>query len=222
LPPGEIRLGDFRVHGADGARAEITIVPLPGLAGREVDNVNRWRGQVGLGPITEEQLVAQSEPVEISDRSSCLYDMAGASADGAETRILAVIRRRGETAWFFKMIGDDALVQSGKFALAGNTEVTVSAFPGDVGGTLANVNRWRGQLGCAPVEAAELPKFITSLDLRGAAATLVDITSENKQKRMMAIIAPRDGQTWFFKLLGDEPAVTDAKDAFVQFVKSVN
>ena len=277
LPPGEMRVGDFRVQGPNGTRVEVTIVPLPGQAGRDVDNVNRWRGQVSLAPLNEEQLAAESEPVEIAGQSSRLHEMAGASAEGEKTRIVAAILRRDETTWFFKMIGDDALVlrekstfkeflkamtyeggaerpsvpanvaeatennskskwkvpdgwqeqspgqmQTAKFTLAGNAEVTVAAFPGDVGGMLANLNRWRGQIGSAPVDAAELPKHITSLDVRGISGTLVDFTSENKQRRLIAVIVPRDGQTWFFKLLGDEPSVAGAKDSFVQFVKSAH
>jgi hypothetical protein len=35
----------------------------------------------------------------------------------------------------------------------GKAEVTVSAFPGDTGGLLANLNRWRGQIGLEPVQA---------------------------------------------------------------------
>src|SRR5688572_3030443 len=30
-------------------------------------------------------------------------------------------------------------------------QLTVSKFPGDVGGTLANINRWRGQIALPPV-----------------------------------------------------------------------
>ncbi len=276
LPPGDMRLGDFRVHGADG-RAEVTIIPLAGLAGRDVDNVNRWRGQVGLEPVKDEQLVELSESVAIGDRSSRLFEMAGVAADDEKTRILATVLRRGETSWFFKMMGSDALVQrekttfkaflkaisfegttespsvaestaqtpaepskpkwrvpadwreqppgqmqTAKFALEGNAEVTVAAFPGDVGGTLANVNRWRNQLGCPPVSAADLPKITTSFEAGRAAATLVDITAENKQRRMIAVIVPREENTWFFKLLGDEPAVAGAKNMFVQFVKSAD
>jgi hypothetical protein len=273
LPPSEMRMGDFRVHGADG-RAEVTIIPLAGLAGSDVDNVNRWRGQVGLEPITEGQLKENYETVEIADQSSRLYDMAGVSGDDEKTRILVTILRRGETSWFFKMIGGDALVQrekatfksflkaisfdgeakspdvvespksappapkpswkvpadwrelppgqmqTAKFALADNAEVTVAAFPGDVGGLLANVNRWRDQLGHPPVDAAELPRVTTRLDAGGTAATLVDITAENKQRRMIAVVLPRGEETWFFKLLGDEPAVAGAKNLFVNFVKS--
>jgi hypothetical protein len=35
-------------------------------------------------------------------------------------------------------------------------EVAVTVFPGNVGGTTANVNRWRGQLGLAPATEAEI------------------------------------------------------------------
>src|SRR5207249_1802842 len=41
-----------------------------------------------------------------------------------------------------------------KFLVGGNegrAEVTVSAFPGDTGSVLGNVNRWRAQVGLAPL-----------------------------------------------------------------------
>jgi hypothetical protein len=114
LPPGEMRLGDFRVHGSDGARAEVTIIPLAGRAGTDAANVNRWRGQVGLSPIAEDQLAANSESVQVGRETARLYEMAGVAGDDEKTRILAVIFRRGETSWFFKMIGNDALVETEK------------------------------------------------------------------------------------------------------------
>ena len=33
--------------------------------------------------------------------------------------------------------------------------VNISFFPGDVGGTFANVNRWRAQMGLPPVDARQ-------------------------------------------------------------------
>ena len=51
---------------------------------------------------------------------------------------------------------------------------------------------------------------------------LVDIKGTNprtgKQARMVALGVPHRGETWFFKLLGDEPVVAKEKDAFVQFI----
>ena len=37
------------------------------------------------------------------------------------------------------------------------------SFPGDVGGTLANVNRWRGQAGLSPISQGELAASLSDL-----------------------------------------------------------
>ena len=48
---------------------------------------------------------------------------------------------------------------------AEQAELAVTAFPGDVGGNLANVNRWRGQIQLPPIDAAALPAALTHLDI---------------------------------------------------------
>src|ERR1039458_2271134 len=64
------------------------------------------------------------------------------------------------------------------FSIAGaagqSAKVAVSAFPGDVGGTLANVNRWRVQIGLPPIEDSALGSVTQSLAVAGGNATLVD------------------------------------------------
>ena len=49
-------------------------------------------------------------------------------------------------------------------------------------------------------------------------AVLVDLANENRH--LLGAIVPRDGQWWFYKLLGDAAAVTPEHDHFVQFVQS--
>jgi hypothetical protein len=114
-----------------------------------------------------------------------------------------------------------------KYALGkenAQAEVTVSAFPGDVGGLLANVNRWRGQISLPQIEQADLSKQITSFDVLGGRATLVDMTGTNRtgqKARLIGAIVPRGDQTWFYKMLGDDQVVGGEKDAFVKWVQSV-
>src|SRR5437899_3203359 len=55
-PPGEMRVASYHVKGKDGKMADVSVVPLPGMAGRDIDNVNRWRGQIGLAPVSEAEL----------------------------------------------------------------------------------------------------------------------------------------------------------------------
>jgi len=97
-------------------------------------------------------------------------------------------------------------------------EVSVSIFPNDTGGTLANVNRWRRQIGLPEVQAAELPSLVSPLDLSNPDAILVDMKSDSK--RMLGAIVPRGGSYWFYKLTGDAEAVAPEKESFVAFVKS--
>jgi hypothetical protein len=116
-----------------------------------------------------------------------------------------------------------------KFAVTnqdGEAEVTVSSFPGEVGGLLANVNRWRGQVGLTPLTRDDLDKSVSRLDVLGGTATLVDVSGRaaargGKETRLVGVVWPRAGQTWFYKLTGDPAAAGREKDAFVKFVQSV-
>lgn len=97
-------------------------------------------------------------------------------------------------------------------------EATVSIFPSDTGGTLANVNRWRGQLGMPQVDDAALAADVKPLDASLPGAVLADLTHDGK--RIVGAIVPRDGKWFFYKLMGDSDAVEAEKEALVEFSKS--
>jgi len=107
----------------------------------------------------------------------------------------------------------------------GKAEVTVSAFPGDTGGLLANVNRWRGQVGLTNIDQADLSNQVTSVDVMGGKAMLIDVTGQNpkngQKARLIGAIVPREGKTWFFKMIGDEQVAEREKPIFVKFIKTV-
>jgi hypothetical protein len=115
-----------------------------------------------------------------------------------------------------------------KFLLSGQgadkAEVTVSVFPGDVGGLLANVNRWRGQLGLPPASQSELQGMTSSLDVAGGKAILVDMSGTDartgQKARLIGAILPQGERTWFYKLMGDEQIAAREKQAFVKFVQT--
>jgi hypothetical protein len=105
-------------------------------------------------------------------------------------------------------------------------EVNVAEMGGEGGGLLANVNRWRGQLGLAPVGENDLTKLAQSLEVPGGTATQVDFTGVNAKTgaptRLVAVIVSQNGQTWFYKLMGDGQVVTQQKNAFTKFIQSAN
>ncbi len=116
VPPGQMRVASFNVKGTDGKVADVSVVPLGGMAGGDLANVNRWRvQQLGLNAVNAEELKKLAEPIQIGGRPADLYDLAGRNpASGEPTRILGAIQHRDGTAWFFKMTGDDALVAAQK------------------------------------------------------------------------------------------------------------
>lgn len=115
VPPGQMRVASFVVKSPDGKQADVSVIPLPGSAGGVPANVNRWRGQVGLPPATEDEIKQSAEAIQVSGQPAGLYDIAGTNAaNGEAIRILASIQIRDGMAWFFKMTGDDHLVAQQK------------------------------------------------------------------------------------------------------------
>lgn len=278
--PGQMSLASFAVSDAAG-QATVNITPLPNLAGREDAVVNMWREQVGLGPVAQEEVAKVFQPAEIAGAQGQTFEIGG-TKDGQKVKTLVGTLHRGDKSWFFKMSGDEAVVdaqrtnflaflksvhiddaakaaapapapaassvasapgpsnssfkwtvppawktqnpgqmQVAKFTVpdkdGAKAEVSVSVFPNDTGGTLANVNRWRRQVGLPEVDEAGLKSCVSDLDAVPG-GVLVNLT--NEQRQMLGAIVPRDGKWWFYKLLGDAPAVVSAHQDFVDFVKT--
>ena len=96
VTPGEMRIASFKVSGAGGKQADVSVIPLPGMAGTDSANVNRWRGQVGLSPMTDDELQKAAENVEAGSQPAQLYDIAGKSGQRQRGRILGVIQHRDD------------------------------------------------------------------------------------------------------------------------------
>ncbi len=116
-----------------------------------------------------------------------------------------------------------------KWTVAGannaTADVTVSVFPGETGGLVPNLNRWRSQVGLAPAPDAELVALQDNLDVLGGKGTLADFEGTSPESgstaRIVAVVVRRDGFSWFYKLLGASAAVEAHREAFLQFVQSV-
>lgn len=302
LPPGweerpatAIRVGHFVIPGPGNQEAEVTVIPLAGTGGSDLDNVNRWRAQVNLPAITAEQLSRLAVSVPIGGFEGQSYDLVGDSYEADDQRTLAAILRREGTAWFFKMTGPAQLVgdQKGAFleflrtlrfggasagtgtaaAVAspappaaaaapaasaasaasgdaglprwqvpehwesqapgamqavrfvprdavGRAEVSVAMLPGDGGGRLANVNRWRRQLGLGPISEADLPAAVQPLPAGGAAGYWVDLPAPESGRRLVAAAVQVGDRSWFYKLTGEAAVVEREKPVFLQFVQT--
>jgi len=113
-PASGMRVGSFSIKKGD-EHADVSIIPLGTVAGSELDNVNRWRGQVGLPPVDATKLAEQAEKVTIGASPASLYDMAGTDPQTkGPMRIVASILVSDGATWFFKMVGSDGLVEEQK------------------------------------------------------------------------------------------------------------
>ncbi len=107
LPATSVRIGNFVVPGKGDKKAEVAITSFPGKVGTELDNVNRWRREIGLKPVEESSISSQA--VSIDSHDGKLYDFSGASAN----TVVVLLPREGAT-WFFKLRGDKETVNGSK------------------------------------------------------------------------------------------------------------
>ncbi|MGA8892087.1 MAG: hypothetical protein WB493_10995 [Anaeromyxobacteraceae bacterium] len=105
---------------------------------------------------------------------------------------------------------------------AGKIDVSVTVFPGAAGGEIANVNRWRNQIGLPPVDEAALAKDRKSIKAPAGNVALFDYTSDGKEKtRLVAAILFAGGNSWFVKMVGDAGPVAASRADFVRLLESL-
>lgn len=109
VPPSAMRYASFVVSGADGGKLDISVVTFPGTGGGDAENINRWRGQLGLAPLEEKQATASIIPLNNGNVGFLTVDMAG-----NDSRVITAWTRRDERTWFFKMSGPGPMVEREK------------------------------------------------------------------------------------------------------------
>jgi len=101
---------------------------------------------------------------------------------------------------------------------------TVTAFPGTVGGLLANVNRWRGEVGLEPLREDQLEGLLKTVYVDGRTAYIVDLTREHSGAGVnstLGAIIPRDDSTWFVKIMGDSAVLATQVPKLKEFMESM-
>jgi hypothetical protein len=107
----------------------------------------------------------------------------------------------------------------------GDEAVTASivALQGD-GLLVANVNRWRAQVGLKALDDEAARQALEPIKVDGRDAHFFDVTgpgAEGKAPRVMAAMIPRGEQLWVVRIGGPATKVAEQKKAFDEFVKSI-
>lgn len=274
--PTSMRQASYLIEGEGGARVDISLVILRGAAGGTLDNVNRWRSQLGQPPIDEVTLKQSSETLITPVGEAVVVEIEGLAAGSdvaKDGRMVGVIASHDGDGWFYKMRGNPALTTTEKdnfikwvlsvkpaspaaaptdtavgdggltwripsgwtLAPAGSSmryatfsvtgaggakgEMAVTHFPGDVGGDLDNVNRWRQQVSLPPVDQAGLAALVSTVTAGAKTISVIDATGP--QSRLAAGWTRHGADTWFFKLTGPDALVGAEKANFTTFLESV-
>lgn len=99
-------------------------------------------------------------------------------------------------------------------------EVAVTRFPGEVGGMLANVNRWRAQVGLASLAEEELAEHVDLFDTPGFEVYAVRLDGEKQTIFAAGLFEPFANQTWFVRSHVDAAHADALAEDFFLFVRS--
>jgi hypothetical protein len=100
-------------------------------------------------------------------------------------------------------------------------EIAVTQFPGDVGGVLANVNRWRGQMGLGPIDEAGLEGAVSRFGTDAWSGYAVRVRGPEQHMLAAGVHERSAGRTWFVRATGPEADLDALEPEFTAFSRSI-
>jgi hypothetical protein len=232
----------------DGNPLELTVTTLPWDTKDETNsilsNVNRWRGQMQLKPISADDLEEKTKPIPVAGTTGTFVlldgnlgaagmgqppfasDTAGKSKRPVDTKPASNSAPSDLTYEVPKDWSPGTMNAMRKAAFQvtdgdQKIEITIATAGGDL---LANINRWRGQIGLEPTTQPELDQQMKKLKVGSSSGDYIELTGPAdapKPQSIYGVIVNHTGQTWFFKLVGDTALAQREKSNFESFVQSV-
>jgi len=120
-------------------------------------------------------------------------------------------------------------ISTAAFSIAGpdatqaNANITVL---GDLRGREAQVfNMYRAQTKQPEIPDDKVLESMQSVEVAGGEGKMLDMVGmnlEDKPTRIVAVIAHRNGRSWFYRISGDDALVLAQKPTFLEFLKTVH
>ena len=226
----------------DSHRAEMSVIALPQTP--ILPQVNRWRGQLGLDPITEMQLESDVEHLDVNGIDATLVSLVGegsgtmsppfASGSSAlppdhppvstptKASSAPSTVSRGPLNYQIPAGWQEQPASGMRVATIkiGDAELTIIPLATVAGDLVANVNRWRGQVGLDSISSAQIEQDCPVIDLGDAPGRLVELVGTTGQS-MLGVIALRGDRAWFVKLLAPSDIIAQEKENFTSFIKTI-
>jgi hypothetical protein len=117
LPAGGMRKAAFEI-GDPAQKNLVTLIDFPADAGpmiaNPLQNINRWRREVGLPEIKQDEIPKASEQIEVDGQPATLVraipDASQSGQSQANRATLAAMAKSGNIIWFIKLTGDRNVV----------------------------------------------------------------------------------------------------------------
>lgn len=112
-------------------------------------------------------------------------------------------------------------MRKASLSTASGAEVTAFVFGahGEMADPLSNVNRWRGEIALEPTTREELAETQQETTFAWGDAHWFEL--EGETETTLAAMAVRGDEVWFFKLRGPKAAVEADREAFREWLDSV-
>ena len=202
-----------------------------------LSNLNRWRRQLGLGPIRPEELTDAIKILQGKEHKIWLADIVSlperkmpatstTSVDVAKPQRPAPSEQQGfDTSQLDGKVpehwepGPVKGMRKANFSFDRDgklIEITVIPAGGDM---LANVNRWRGQIQLLPVSKADLDKSLQPIEADGLTGSYIELFGP--REAILAAIFTKGQTQWFVKLKGDAAVAKNEVAQFKAFAESL-
>jgi hypothetical protein len=210
-------------------------------------NVNRWRDQLQLPPLTAEQLPKETEQLSAGDLPFVWVALQGTAKGGGSMAPFAGkapprapvgppagatgdsdVQFELPTGW--EKIPPPSSIQKLAFRVRGDEEegekldITLTFLGGDAGGLMNNVNRWRGQIKLPPLAEDELEKSLQEIAAVNAPGKWTEnIGPEDAMPRqaILGAILSHGGGTWFVKAQGAAKLAEQERERLQEFIRSL-
>ena len=115
---GQFLVAKFLVSGTDNAKATVNVSSAAGDGGGLIGNINRWRGQLRLSPLSEVEIGKLVTSVDSPVGKAMFVDMTGTDPSGQKARLIGAVVPAGSQTWFYKLMGNEQLVDREKDAFS--------------------------------------------------------------------------------------------------------
>jgi len=244
-PGTQMRLATLTVPDKQG-ELEVSVSSLPMTGDWEdymLRNVNRWLGQLQQSPLDGATVSELAKPIDTQSGAATYVELRGLLAKRSPgSRPLKTVQPteqppaddaqplsyQAPAGW---QPGRVSPFRKAAFVVTqgdAQAEITVSNFPAAPGTQMAdvgeNVRRWAGQVGLtetSPAALQDLAEPITISQIEGNYVELFGPDTPKPPKAMLVAMVQREGQVWFFKMMGDSQLVASQQEDFRSFLASV-